>query len=235
MLFMEQPIKAREGTAYSIWFKESEWAQGLTIETISSYERPLSVMPFKPDVVVVDGKTMISDEPRIIRDELRLSGYFGPVILIVETQKPGPTFTHKNRVADQIVYAPFDYLRASADLFVERSRKLRRGEQVDSIVGHGDLTLDLLTGEVRRGDHSVFFEDVGTFEMLLFMVRNAGRTLSERDLVHAAVGESVRYMDTFSAAASSQIYQLKHCIEPKGAVPMIHSEGDRGYRLEAAH
>lgn len=234
MLFIERRRKASGDSTYSDRLKRSEWVQGLTIETASYSEGSQKAISLKPDVVVDDGQGDSSGWPLMIRSELRRSGFFGPIVLLVDQEEPGPTFTHENRVADQLVYAPFNYLLGTTDMFVERSRKFQRAEQVDSLVRLGDLTLDLLTGETLRVDHSVFLS-VTDFELLLFMVRNAGRILSERDLARAGHGESVNYMNNYSIVVGVQIGHLKLNIEPEGTAPMIHSADGLGYLIKAVH
>lgn len=233
MLVIEPGYRESNIASYSDRLKQSDWIEDLTLETATYADGVEKAATFKPDVVVVDGEGN-RDFALMLRSQLRGSGFLDPIVLLVEVEYPGPTFVHKNRVADQLVYPRIDALLGATDMFVERSRKLRRGEKVDSILRLGDLTLDLLTGEILRGSHSVFL-DVSSFELLLFMVRRPGTELSKRDLAYASNGAAADYMNDHSIVADTEIAHVKLNIEPRGTAPMIHSVGSFGYLIQAAH
>jgi two-component system OmpR family response regulator len=93
----------------------------------------------------------------------------------------------------------------------------------------GDLVLDLVKHEARRGERVI--ELLPTeYRLLEFMMRNAGQTLSRR-MIFEGVWEY--YFDPGTNLIEVHVGRLRKKIDAPGATPLIRTERGLGYVLHA--
>jgi DNA-binding response OmpR family regulator len=110
--------------------------------------------------------------------ELRQSGSRVPVLLLTARDAVEDRVMGLDRGADDYLVKPF----ATAELLARVRAMLRRGvDDRANVLRAGDLEADLLERKVRRGG-----QDLGLrareFEVLVYLMRHAGRTVT-RDML----------------------------------------------------
>jgi DNA-binding response OmpR family regulator len=129
------------------------------------------------DAVVLDWLLPGRDGLQVLT-ELRQSGSRVPVLLLTARDAVEDRVMGLDRGADDYLVKPF----ATAELLARVRAMLRRGvDDRANVLRAGDLEADLLERKVRRGG-----QDLGLrareFEVLVYLMRHAGRTVT-RDML----------------------------------------------------
>jgi two-component system OmpR family response regulator len=108
-------------------------------------------------------------------------------------------------------------------------RRRQRGAAPELMLQVGDLVLDLVKHEARRGERVI--ELLPTeYKLLEFMMRNAGQTLSRR-MIFEGVWEY--YFDPGTNLIEVHVGRLRKKIDTPGAAPLIKTERGLGYVFHA--
>ncbi len=90
----------------------------------------------------------------------------------------------------------------------------------------GDLTLDLRTLEIRRGNREINLKPKAR-QLLEILLRANGAVLSRADIESALWGDE----PPDGEALRVHVHELRHAVDAPGEVPLLHTVRGTGYRL----
>ena len=175
------------------------------------------------DAIVLDIMLPGRDGLSILRN-LRLKGNPVPVILLSARSEPHERVEGLNLGADDYLVKPFYIEELVARLHVVTRRA--SGTATSTLVVD-DLTIDLLTREVRRGERSIELTS-REFQLLEHLARNPGRVLTR-----AQICERVWEYDFDPGTNLVDVYiqRLRKKIESPDRPPLIETLRGVGYRI----
>lgn len=150
--------------------------------------------------------------------QLRRSDRYTPVLMLTARSAEHDRVLGLDTGADDYLTKPFSVAEFTARVraLLRRVQALNRPAQTDvSLLQVADLELSLLKHEVRR-DGRLIETTVREFELLAFLMRNAGQAYSRAQLLDQVWG--VR-SDAYEHTVSSHINRLRAKLEPDPAAP----------------
>ena len=176
------------------------------------------------DVVVVDIKLPdISgfELIRLIRDR-KIST---PIIVLSSMNTPADKIAGLNCGADDYLGKPFarDELIARIAALIRRANGVRDSNTLQV----GDLSMCMDTREVRRGTRILELSS-GEYDLLEYLMRHAGKTLSSSRIVEQVWGTD--YLPS-SAVVETRVYALRKKLCAEGETDMIFTIRGFGYVL----
>ncbi len=186
--------------------------EGFTLATTRSY-----------DAVVLDIMLPGRDGLSILRN-LRERHLTVPVILLTARSALNERLDGLNRGADDYLTKPF-YLE---ELVARLHALLRRASgRPQNVLQHGDLTVDLLTREVRRGAEAVELT-AREFALLTCLMRSPGRTFTR-----AQICEHVwnYHFDPGTNLVDVYVQHLRKKLGHEPNRPVIETVRSVGYRI----
>jgi two-component system KDP operon response regulator KdpE len=178
-----------------------------------------------PDVIILDLGLPDMDGKEVLR--ILREGLETPIIVLSAGSRVAEKIEALDLGADDYVNKPFGIGELMARLRAAlRHRVQRRGEE--PVFRVGDLSVDVVRRVVKRGDEVVHLTPK-EYELLCVLVRQAGRVVTQRQLLQAVWGpahvEDATYLRVF-------IGQLRRKVEPDPERPsLILTEPGVGYRL----
>jgi two-component system response regulator MprA len=181
-----------------------------------------------PDVVVMDVMMPRLDGLETTR-AMRQAGHDLPILVLTARDAVGDRVEGLDAGADDYLTKPF----ALAELLARIRALLRRvvpEEAEDEVLSFADLTMDVATREVRRGDRQI--ELTRTEFTLLEMFLRRPRRVLERSFIL----EEVWGYDFPTTANSLEVYvgYLRRKTEAEGEARLIHTVRGVGYVLKSA-
>ncbi|MDI7276394.1 MAG: response regulator transcription factor [Anaerolineae bacterium] len=140
----------------------------------------------QPDLVVLDIVLPGYDGWEVCRRLRRVSDV--PVLMLTAMSDRTDLVRGLNLGADDYVTKPFSLavLRARIDALLRRATRARRNAG-SHIVQAGDVTVDMLSREVSVRNSQVRLSPK-QFDLLVYLVRNTGRTVPRRELLQQVWG-----------------------------------------------
>jgi two-component system response regulator MprA len=181
-----------------------------------------------PDVVVMDVMMPRLDGLETTR-AMRQAGHDLPILVLTARDAVGDRVEGLDAGADDYLTKPF----ALAELLARLRALLRRvvpDDAEDEVLTFADLTMDLATREVRRGDRAI--ELTRTEFTLLEMFLRRPRRVLERSFIL----EEVWGYDFPTTANSLEVYvgYLRRKTEAEGEPRLLHTVRGVGYVLKSA-
>ena len=178
------------------------------------------------DVIVLDIMLPGRDGLSVLRS-LRARGSAVPVILLTARAEPDERVEGLNLGADDYLTKPFDIAELVARIHAVARRA--SGEKL-TLLQSGDLTMDLITREVRRGGRSVELtaREFGLLEQLL---RSPGRVYTRTQLLEHVWGYN---FDPETNLVDVNIRRLRRKLDDDAASPLIETVRGVGYRVRKA-
>jgi DNA-binding response OmpR family regulator len=157
---------------------------------------------------------------------MRAARIHTPVLFLSALDSPAQKTAGLNAGADDYLAKPF----ALEELLARVRALLRRPtEQQPDILAVGDLTLNTITFEVRRGD-AVISLTSKEFALLEFLLRNQGRPLGKDTIISHVWDYDA---DVLPNTVEVYIKYLRGKIDTPFDFPLIHTVRGFGYKLEA--
>ena len=181
----------------------------------------------RPDVVILDLGLPDMDGTEVI------SGVRGwastPIIVLSVWGAEGQKVAALDAGADDYVTKPF----GMDELLARLRAAVRRASPApdEPVVKTGDFTVDLAAKRVTRADSSDVRLTPTEWQLLEVLVRNCGRLVSQRQLLHEVWGPGY---ETESNYLRVYVAQLRRKLEPEPARPRyLLTESGMGYRFQA--
>jgi two-component system, OmpR family, response regulator MprA len=130
-----------------------------------------------PDLIILDVAMPGLDGIAVSR-RLRSRGLATPILLLTARDAVEDRVRGLDAGADDYLVKPF----ASEELLARVRALLRRGLAPEAVLAHGDLTLDVETRRVTRGDRQIELSTRES-ELLALLLRHARRVVSREQAV----------------------------------------------------
>jgi two-component system OmpR family response regulator len=186
--------------------------EGFTLATTRSY-----------DVIVLDIMLPGRDGLSILRN-LRDRQSPIPVILLTARSALHERLDGLNLGADDYLTKPF-YIE---ELVARLHALLRRASgQQKALLQHGDLTVNLLTREVKRGAETIELT-AREFALLTYLMRSPGRTFTRTQICEHVWNY---HFDPGTNLVDVYVQHLRKKLGTEGVPPLIETVRGVGYRI----
>ena len=174
----------------------------------------------RPDLVVLDLMMPGIDGLEVCR-RLRASGSL-PILMLTARSGTADRVRGLDTGADDYLVKPFAY----AELLARVRALLRRTPPPATILQFADLTLEIETGEVRRGDRAIALT-AREFALLTHFLRHPRQVLTREQLLTAAWAHD----ETDDNVVAVYIGYLRAKLDPSGEPRLIQTVRGFGYSL----
>lgn len=200
--------------------------EGYAVDEAESGERGLArALDHGYSCIVLDVMLPGRDGYSVVR-ELRKRRILTPVLMLTARADTESRVEGLEEGADDYLAKPFDL----AELLARIRALIRRSDfrHEDAVISIGDITLDRLARRVTRGDVEIDLSP-REFELLEFLMRNAGHTVSRSRIAEAVW----RYQfDPETNVVDVYVNYLRKKLTRDGVKPPIKTVRGIGYRLE---
>ena len=166
----------------------------------------------------VDGLTIVA--------VVRQAGIDTPILMVSALGDVDERVKGLRAGGDDYLTKPFASEELSARLEV-LLRRQRRAEARETVLSAGDLDMDLVTREVRRGGRDLTLLPT-EFKLLELLLRNSGQVLTRSMIFEAVWGYR---FDPGTNLIDVHMGRLRKKVDPAGAAPLIHTVRGSGYAL----
>ena len=180
------------------------------------------------DAVTLDRMLPGCDGLQVVK-ALRAAAMNTPVLMISALSDVDDRVSGLRAGGDDYLVKPFAPTELIARLEVLLRRHDRSADPV-LILKVGDLELDLVTRDAKRGNRPIELSKM-EFKLLEFMMRNSGQMLSRR-LIFEKVWEY--YFDPGTNLIDVHVGKLRKKIDTAGEPPLFKTARGHGYVLSAA-
>lgn len=201
---------------------------GFTTDVVSDAEEGLTrgVQKPPPDALVVDLMLPGMDGLRLI-SMLRDRGVRTPVLILSALKSVDDRVKGLQTGGDDYLTKPF----AMAELIARVQALVRRSTGAPSATRLvvGDLTIDLLTREVHRGERQVELRP-REFALLEYLARHPGRVMTKSMILSQIWNYN---FDPRTNVVDVLVHRLRQKIDGPGEKPLIETRRGIGYVLRA--
>jgi DNA-binding response OmpR family regulator len=200
--------------------EEAAW----TVDVAGSVEDAWRLCLLNPyDLVVLDLGLPGADGGALLQ-RVREAGMDTPVLILTARGSVEDRVAGLNAGADDYLSKPF----AFSELVARIHALLRRGhEQRSAMLRLGDLQLDRLTRQARRGTRSIELT-AREFNVLEYLMRHAGEVVTRTMLAEHVWGD---HYDSLSNLIEVFVNRLRKKLETDGAPRLLHTVRGAGYVL----
>jgi DNA-binding response OmpR family regulator len=198
--------------------EEAAWTVDVTA-TVEDAWRLLLLNPY--DAVILDLGLPDADGGDLLR-RVRETGMDTPVLILTARGAVEDRVAGLNAGADDYLSKPF----AFAELIARIHALLRRGRATRaSALRVGDLQLDPLTRQARRGTHTIELT-AREFNVLEYLMRHAGEVVTRTMLAEHVWGD---HYDSLSNLIEVFVNRLRKKLEGDGTPRLLHTVRGAGY------
>ncbi|MFA6032793.1 MAG: response regulator transcription factor [Myxococcota bacterium] len=156
--------------------------------------------------------------------EIRAAGVTTPVIMLTVRGSTGDKVAGLDVGADDYITKPFSFKELLARI---RAQLRRRSEYAGRVLKHAGIELDLVARNARRGGGRLELSPK-EFTLLEYMMHNAGRVVTEQDLIEHVWGLA---FDPKTNIVSVYMHHLRRKLDLNGWPPAILTVRGRGYTM----
>ena len=202
--------------------REAGYTVDLAADGETGLERALQSPPY--DALVVDLMLPRLDGLRLIAT-LRERRVSSPVLILSARRSVDERVQGLQSGGDDYLTKPF----AMAELVARVQALIRRASAAPSAtrITAGDLTIDLLTREVVRGERKIDLRP-REFALLEYLARNAGRVVSKTMILSQLWNYN---FDPGTNVVDVLVHRLRQKIDRAGEKPLIETRRGAGYVL----
>jgi len=176
------------------------------------------------DLIILDWMLPEMDGLEILQ-KLRQKGVDTPILLLTAKDSVDDKVSGLNKGADDYLTKPF----AFSELLARVRVLLRRGQkETKTILTLGDLTLDLVSHKVKRGDEDIELTSK-EYSLLEYFMRNPGKVLT-RTMIAEHVWDY--NFDTFTNVIDVYINHLRKKIDKNFSKKLLHTMRGVGYVMK---
>lgn len=206
-------IKGLKSQGFSVDHVE-DGVSGVDLATVTPY-----------DVIITDLMLPKKSGLSLIKD-LREQNLDTPIIILSAKDTVDDRVKGLEYGADDYLTKPFAFSELLARLYALVRRSMTK---VDiTILTAGDLTMDLIKREVKRGEVRIDLQPL-EFNLLEYLVRNKGRVISKTMLMEHVWDY---YFDPQSNVVEARVYKLREKVDKDFAFPLIHTIRGVGYTVK---
>lgn len=206
-------IKGLKSQGFSVDHVE-DGVSGVDLATVTPY-----------DVIITDLMLPKKSGLSLIKD-LREQKLDTPIIILSAKDTVDDRVKGLEYGADDYLTKPFAFSELLARLYALVRRSMTK---VDiTILTAGDLTMDLIKREVKRGEVRIELQPL-EFNLLEYLVRNKGRVISKTMLMEHVWDY---YFDPQSNVVEARVYKLREKVDKDFAYPLIHTIRGVGYTVK---
>ena len=202
-------------------------ASGYSVVSASDGETGLAeALDRDPDLVILDVGLPRRSGFEVAR-EMRQRGSRAPVLMLTARDTVTDKVAGLDAGADDYLAKPFD-----TDELIARVKALLRRSSIRagaSVLRVGDLTLDPITREVRRGEHEISLT-AREYALLEYLMKHAGRELPREQIMEHVWGSSA---DPSTNVVDVYVNYLRKKLDVDDAPPLLHTVRGVGYVLRA--
>jgi two-component system OmpR family response regulator len=180
----------------------------------------------KYDVLVVDRMLPGVDGLTVIRT-LRASSNTTPVLILSALGEVDDRVKGLKAGGDDYLVKPFAFSELAARLDALARRAHAAAETEPTVLAVGDLELDRLRREVRRGGEAIDLQP-REFQLLEFLMRHAGQVVTRTMLLE---GVWDYHFDPQTNVIDVHVSRLRAKIDRGFDKPLLHTVRGAGYRL----
>ena len=181
----------------------------------------------KPDVILLDLGLPDQDGLDVLKALRQWTS--APVIIISARGQEHDKIKGLDAGADDYLTKPFGVPELMARLRVALRHAAQKLEDAPPLYEQAGLKVDLVARKVWLKRKEIRLSPL-QYDLLAVLVRNAGRVVSQKQLVKEVWGEAVS-----PELVRITVHQLRHKIEPDPVRPRcLKTEPGVGYRLESA-
>lgn len=206
-------IKGLKSQGFSVDHVE-DGVSGVDLATVTPY-----------DVIITDLMLPKKSGLSLIKD-LREQGLDTPIIILSAKDTVDDRVKGLEYGADDYLTKPFAFSELLARLYALVRRSMTKVEI--TILTVGDLTMDLIKREVKRGEVKIDLQPL-EFNLLEYLVRNKGRVISKTMLMEHVWDY---YFDPQSNVVEARVYKLREKVDKDFAYPLIHTIRGVGYTVK---
>jgi DNA-binding response OmpR family regulator len=202
-------------------------SNGFTVQRAYDGESAIAMaLDIAPDLVILDiGLPKRSGLD--VAAELRKRAFRAPLLMLTARDSVSDKVTGLDAGADDYLAKPFD-----TDELLARVKALLRRATLradDALLRVGDLTLDPLARQVKRGSREIALTQK-EYALLEYLMKNAERTVSREQIT-----EHVWNQDSEPSTNIVDVYinYLRRKIDIDGLTPLLHTVRGQGYVLRA--
>lgn len=198
--------------------------QGFLVELCDHGDEGLARMMDTPyDAVVLDIMLPGRDGLSVLK-QFRKKGHTTPVILLTARSELDERIEGLNTGADDYMTKPFYVEELTARLHAVMRRS---SDEQMSLLQAGDLTVNVLTREVKRGGVAVKLTS-REFSLLEYLMRNPGRVYTRTQMLEHVWGYD---FDPSTNLVDVHIQRLRKKVSPDKENPLIETIRGVGYRI----
>jgi DNA-binding response OmpR family regulator len=204
--------------------REAGYTVDVAADGETGLDRALKQPPY--DALVVDLMLPRMDGLRVI-STLRDRRVSSPVLILSARRSVDERVLGLQSGGDDYLTKPF----AMAELVARVQALIRRASGAPSAtrVSVGELTIDLLTREVTRGERRIDLRP-REFALLEYLARNAGRVVSKTMILSQLWNYN---FDPGTNVVDVLVHRLRQKIDGPGETPLIETRRGAGYVLRA--
>jgi two-component system OmpR family response regulator len=199
---------------------------GYAVDTVSDGEEGLAMAQFNPyDAAVVDIMLPGMDGLTLI-EELRRRRHTTPVIILSAKRSVDDRIRGLTAGGDDYLTKPFSF----SELLARVQALMRRASMKTSPTNFeaGDLKVDLLTREVKRGEQQIELQP-REFSLLEYLLRNKGTVVSKTMILEHVWDY---HFDPQTNVVDVLVSRLRSKIDKDFDVKLIHTLRGVGYVLK---
>jgi DNA-binding response OmpR family regulator len=207
---------------------EKMQSEGYSVDTVHDGKNALErAFKFPYDLVILDIMLPVFEGTEILRELRRFSScvnYHTPVLMLTARDGEDDKVKHFEMGTDDYLTKPFSF----AELTVRVKALLRRASvNQNSMHRIGDLELDRLTREVKRGGKRISLT-AKEYTLLEFMILNKDKVVSRDMIVEKIWGQS---FENVTNIVDVYIRQLRQKIDEDSEVKLIRTVYGLGYAI----
>jgi two-component system KDP operon response regulator KdpE len=183
----------------------------------------------KPDAILLDLGLPDQDGLDVLKALRQWTS--APVIIISARGQEHDKVRGLNAGADDYLTKPFGLPELMARLRVALRHAAQKPEEAPPLYEHEGLKVDLVARKVWLKKKEIHLSPL-QYDLLAVLVRNAGRVVSQKQLIKEVWGET---RDVTPELVRITVHQLRHKVEPDPVRPhCLKTEPGVGYRLEVS-